>query len=150
VQNAALPSVSNDNSKKQENFTGCNGMLSVHILYVIQVWKRRSLRSLKDSLPSVSDNLQLGQVPPFFCTPYITRTAVVSLSHSVFARVSTTQCTCKTWSVNGFFNSQPKNPMFMTKVLFMDKSHFTRTGITNIHKEHVWPDENLHVIPSPH
>jgi hypothetical protein len=40
--------------------------------------------------------------------------------------------------------------MFTAKILFKDKSYFIRTGITSIHNEHVWSDENPHVIPSHH
>src|SRR5678815_4633570 len=35
---------------------------------------------------------------------------------------------------------------FLTKVLFTDEAHFTRTAIVNVHNEHIWADENPHVI----
>jgi hypothetical protein len=38
----------------------------------------------------------------------------------------------------------------MIKVLFMDKSYFTKSGITNMKKEHMWPDKYLHVIQFHH
>lgn len=39
-----------------------DGMLVVHIVHVIYGWKSRSLKSLKESLPSVLDGLQLVHV----------------------------------------------------------------------------------------
>lgn len=39
-----------------------DGMLVVHIVHVIYGWKSRSLKSLKESLPSVLDGLQLIRV----------------------------------------------------------------------------------------
>jgi hypothetical protein len=41
-----------------------------------------------------------------------------------------------------------ENPTFTVKVSFTDELCFTRTGITNIHNEHVWSDKNSHAIRS--
>src|SRR5678816_1393934 len=38
------------------------------------------------------------------------------------------------------------DPNFLTKVLFTDEAHFTRTAIVNVHNEHIWADENPHAI----
>jgi hypothetical protein len=63
--------------KRWEYFMKCDGMLDVHTLYATHGWKGRSSKSLKDSLPSLPDGLQLIQVPPCFCISYIIRTDAV-------------------------------------------------------------------------
>lgn len=75
----------------------------------------------------------LGRCLPCFCTRYITRAAAVSLSHPIFAKASTTQCTCK--ACQWIYQQSSRGSSFMIKVLFMAKSYFT-----NIQKEHTWPD----------
>jgi hypothetical protein len=75
-------------------------------------WKSGTLRALKDSLPSVSD---------VFCTPNITRTTFVSLSHSVCARVNTTWYTYK-MCILLICNSWPK-----TQCLYWDHQHSDRS-----------------------
>nr|QLJ84872.1 transposase-like protein [Dichotomius schiffleri] len=39
---------------------------------------------------------------------------------------------------------------FHTKILFTDESCFTRRGMTNLHNEHVYADENPHALRSTH
>lgn len=39
---------------------------------------------------------------------------------------------------------------FHTKILFTDESCFTRRGMTNLHNDHVYADENPHAIKSRH
>jgi hypothetical protein len=56
-------------------------------------WKNIPLRSLKDTLLSVQMFCDWCTSFSCFYTPYITRT-VLSPSHSVFVRVTTTWCTC--------------------------------------------------------
>jgi hypothetical protein len=46
-------------SESWEDFSKWNGMLAVSVLYVIYIWKGRSLSSMKDSLLSVPVSLQL-------------------------------------------------------------------------------------------
>lgn len=80
-------------SYRLENFTGCDRRLAVHVLYAICEWKNRGSLEAVEREPTV---LHLVQIDSCFCRPCIVRTAVVSLSHSVCARVTVTQCTCRT------------------------------------------------------
>jgi hypothetical protein len=43
-----------------------------------------------------------------------------------------------------------KDPTFTAKGSFADKPYFIRAGITNIHNEHLWSDENPHAIRFHH
>jgi hypothetical protein len=72
-----------------------------------------------------------------FCTLYVTRKAVVPLSHSASARVSTARCTCKMCILSVDFATVGQRPFVYSKDLFTDKSCPTSPGITNIHNEHV-------------
>ncbi|KAL7648032.1 UNVERIFIED_CONTAM: hypothetical protein RMT77_001649 [Armadillidium vulgare] len=36
----------------------------------------------------------------------------------------------------------PRVVIFLSKVLFTDEAHFTRTAIVNVHNKHIWADEN--------
>jgi hypothetical protein len=49
-------------SKRQEHFVEYNGMLALHILYIMDRFKSKSSELLKISLPSVPDILQLVEV----------------------------------------------------------------------------------------
>lgn len=113
---------------------------------------------------------------PSFCTPLITRTTVVALSHSVCARVTITRCTGKTyfsqwilqtidhrlqqrfswyllglstfklakhyWHLMHMFNFSSHDSFRSYKGFIQPDFCFTRSGITDIHKEHVWSDDN--------
>lgn len=56
-----LPS---DDSERWEHFMKVYEMLTTRILYVMCGLKGKSSKSLKDSLPSVREAVQLAQVPP--------------------------------------------------------------------------------------
>lgn len=43
-----------------------------------------------------------------------------------------------------WFIHQSANPLFIRTVLFTDEATFGRDGITNLHNQHVWADENPH------
>jgi hypothetical protein len=53
-------------------------MLAVHVQYVMYGWKRNPSESLKDSLPPLTNVLQIEKYLSRFRTPQLTRTAVVS------------------------------------------------------------------------
>jgi hypothetical protein len=38
------------------------------------------------------------------------------------------------------------NPFFVSSVLFTVEANFTRIGIMNFHNNHLWAEENPHVI----
>lgn len=42
------------------------------------------------------------------------------------------------------------DPLFHTKILFTDEACFTRRGITNLHNEHVYAEENPHAVKERH
>jgi hypothetical protein len=63
-------------------------MLGIHILYIMYRWKGRPSSSPKTYHSSYTYLL-------CFCTPNITRTGVIPVSHSVCARISATQCTAR-------------------------------------------------------
>lgn len=42
------------------------------------------------------------------------------------------------------------DPVFHNKILFTDESCFTRRGVTNLHNEHVYADENPHAVKEKH
>jgi hypothetical protein len=80
-------------SYRLENFTGCDRRLAVHVLFAI--CGRKNRESL-EAVERESTVLHLVQIDSCVCTPYIIRTAVVSLSHSVCAGVTVTRCTYRT------------------------------------------------------
>jgi hypothetical protein len=70
-----------------------------------------------------------------FHTLYITRTAVISLSHPDCARVSTTRWTCNMCILSMDLQQSAEDPMFT--VYSTNKLCFSRTTITIIHNEHI-------------
>lgn len=42
------------------------------------------------------------------------------------------------------------DPAFHTKILFTDEARFTRRGITNLHNNHVYAEENPHAVQERH
>lgn len=115
----------------------------------IYEWNSISLKLLKDSPPSVPDVLQLVQVPPCLYTPYITGTTVLSRLNSDFERDSTTWCGYKTcillmnFAVVGWRLYIHSKDLICRWMLYWD-------GITNIHIEHMWSNENCNVVGSQH
>lgn len=47
-------------------------------------------------------------------------------------------------------NQVAENPNFNRNILFTDEASFTRSGITNLHNEHVYSDENPHATKVTH
>ncbi|XP_066141312.1 uncharacterized protein [Euwallacea fornicatus] len=47
-------------------------------------------------------------------------------------------------------NQQVHNPNFSKKILFTDEACFSRSGITNVHNEHVYSNENPHALKVVH
>jgi hypothetical protein len=83
--------------------------------------------------------------------PNITRTADVSHSYSVHdVRFSSIRFANKGYIVSKYFGTDNRRPFVYRKKLFTDESCFTRTGITNIHSNHVRSDEIPHAIQSQH
>jgi hypothetical protein len=75
-------------SEGEGSFTECYGMLAVHVLYLMYIWKSRLL--VKDSLSSVPDVLRRVQVKP-------TLHKNSSCSLIVFSVCkSSTRCACTT------------------------------------------------------
>lgn len=98
----------------------------------------------------VPELLLLVHIPPFLlCT--VTRIALVSLSHCVCARVSTSRCALKLCILSMKLSTFGQRPYFYRKKnSFTGELCFTKTGITSIHNELVLSDENLHAIRSHH
>jgi hypothetical protein len=131
----------------REYFTECDGMLAVHVLCG---WNSRTPRLLTDRPLSVPEFLQSWSHLQCFRTPYISRTAVVSLSHSSCARVSTTGCTCKAYILCTGFVTVGRRPHVYSKSLIQGRIALQRTGTTNIHNKHGWSDKNPHANRSHH
>lgn len=47
-------------------------------------------------------------------------------------------------------NKRVEDPNFAMKILFTDEACFSRSGVTNLHNEHVYADENPHAIKVAH
>lgn len=47
-------------------------------------------------------------------------------------------------------NKRIRDPNFCRKILFTDEACFTRSGVTNLHNEHIYSDENPHAIKVAH
>ena len=47
-------------------------------------------------------------------------------------------------------NRRAEDDLFYNKILFTDESCFTRRGITNLHNEHVYSDQNPHATTTRH
>jgi hypothetical protein len=86
------------------------------------------------SLPNVS-----CRYFPCLCTQHITRTAAVFLSHSICAGVS---IPASVYVLSLDVQQSAEDPTFT------NESRFTRAGISNTQREHVWSDENAHAIRS--
>jgi hypothetical protein len=109
-------------------------------------WERRSLESLKDSLPSVPDVLQLGQLlPKLLHTVHYKNSSCIPVTFSLRRRY----CHTITCVLSKDSAAVGTNTVFAVKVLFKDISYCIRTGFTNIHNEHVWSDENSCDLVSP-
>lgn len=123
-------------------FTECNGILAVHFLYLMHGWKCTPSRSQNDSLPSLSDVVQVVQhvyVPPML----LCSVAVVSLSIS----------DCNSWYYTMHLQTCILSTDFQQsaedgKVLFTDESCVVRTGMANIHSEILWSEKNPHAVSS--
>lgn len=137
-----LPLLFTADSARRENFTECDGMLVVHILYLMYGWKDILSKSLKESLASAPDTLMIVKECTTFLYIVDYKNRVVSLSHSFCARISIIRVTCKTYILTA------EDSTFAAKVLLTDESRFTKTEITNIHTEDVWADVNPHAIRS--
>jgi hypothetical protein len=62
-----------------------DGMLAIHILYVMYELKSRSSRSLKDNLPSVPEVLQPEQVLPMLLyTVHYKNSICIPITFSLF------------------------------------------------------------------
>jgi hypothetical protein len=123
--------------------TSSDGILlvCVHILYVICGWKSRGC--WKRVFCRYQKSSSLCKYFPCLCTPYITRTAVSSLSPSVYARCMQLR---DVNSVNGFLRQSTEHPTFRVNVSFSYEPSFPRTGISRIHSVHMWSHGNAHTI----
>lgn len=135
-------------SKRCKHYMERDGMLGIHILYIMYRWKGRPSSSMKTHYNQQETSRSSYTYLLCFCTPHITRTGVMPVLYSVCARISATMH-CKT-CISSMYFATVNWRLFTAKVLFTEKLCFTTTGITNIHNEHEWPDENRHAIQSHH
>jgi hypothetical protein len=82
-------------SKRCEHYMEHDGMLGIHILYVMYRWKGRPSSSLKTHYNQHETSRSSYIYLLCFCTPHITRTGDIPVSHSVCARISATWCTAR-------------------------------------------------------
>lgn len=45
-----------------------------------------------------------------------------------------------------YINETTENPQFPSQIMFTDEANFSRNAIRNLHNNHVWAEENPHVI----
>lgn len=133
-----LSLVSGGGSERREHLSHCNWMLAVVLLlYVLY----RSWSQLKNRLQSVHTSCSSHRYLPCFST----RTSVVSISH---VRISTADASARRAYFQWVMQQSAENTTFTAKVQFTYKPCFTRTGVTRIHNEYAWLDENVLEIRS--
>jgi hypothetical protein len=115
-------------------------LLEKRILEVIERQPTVSTRRLASrtciSVPSVRCELQEDQLHIYH---------IESMQELVPHDASARYAFCKL-----IFQRSAKDPSFTEKRSFTSELCFTRTGITNIHNEHVLSDENSYAIRSCH